>query len=63
MMSQDLKVTGEEFCKYKDTDRFHSIPYAAYGLHACVAPQILMLEPNAQRDGFRNWGLWEVLLS
>lgn len=32
-----------------------------YGLNACVPAQAPMLNPNAQYDGIRKWGLWEVM--
>ena len=33
-----------------------------YGLNVCVPPNHI-LKPNAQCDGIKRWGLWEVLRS
>ena len=32
-----------------------------YGLHVCVPPKFTSWNPHAQSDGFRKWGLWEVI--
>ena len=30
-------------------------------LHVCVPPKFTSWNPHAQSDGFRKWGLWEVI--
>lgn len=32
-----------------------------YGLHVCAPPKFTCWNPQAQNDGFRKWGLWEVI--
>ena len=43
---------------WRGTERMKS----SRGLNACVhpTPPMPMLEPNAQSDGVRRWGLWDV---